>query len=334
MDEQTGRPQSRRTEPRARGQRPCSCVSDPVWQPDALGRAQQWHDRWAERADQLSHSPIPALRRSQRLALTQGFVLSVAQARAAGLTSAQLRSLVRRRIWSAPRRAVLAVLDPGTDAYDRAALAAAAANLTLPESVASHESAAIVWGLPVLSVPARPIVTGAPGRFGHVAAAASASSGARSVRYRPLARRRGDQRRPDHRGSGPGSPRLGADGGRCGVEGGVDRPGGIAPQRESDDRLAGQPGGPLGGRTGGPAGRIAAGIACPSLLAQGRTAGPEAAGLDQCGPGQGRSAVSRAASGDRSRRHAQVRPGSRRVTRRKAPARSCSNGPAIASSGC
>ncbi|HEY2982923.1 MAG TPA: type IV toxin-antitoxin system AbiEi family antitoxin domain-containing protein, partial [Jatrophihabitantaceae bacterium] len=57
------------------------------------------------------------------LALRQGFVATRAQARDLGMPDADVRRLVRRGDWSAPRRGVLAVAPLSDDSY--AALAAA-----------------------------------------------------------------------------------------------------------------------------------------------------------------------------------------------------------------
>ncbi len=58
-----------------------------------------------------------------------------------------------------PRRGVLAVVHPEGDPRMAAALAATAAALIRPESVVSHDSAAILYGLPVLHLPRGPMLT-------------------------------------------------------------------------------------------------------------------------------------------------------------------------------
>jgi very-short-patch-repair endonuclease len=91
------------------------------------------------------------------LALRQGFVGTRAQARDLGVPDADVRRLVRRGDWSAPRRGVLAVVPSSDDSH--AALAAAAATLVRPGHVISHRSAAALLGLPVLHRPAHPELT-------------------------------------------------------------------------------------------------------------------------------------------------------------------------------
>src|SRR5260221_7532278 len=113
-----------------------------------LAGLRAWRVRWADRVELLGRSASPAVHRAERIALTQGFVLTVGQARAAGITSAQARSLVRLRQWFSPRRATLGIVNVGTDALGRAALAASAAALVRGGSVVSHESAAVLLGLP------------------------------------------------------------------------------------------------------------------------------------------------------------------------------------------
>jgi hypothetical protein len=138
---------------------------DPIWPSDTwddgLDPVQRWRARWADRRADLTAGSA-TVDRACAFALRQGFVLTNAQARAAGLIDAELRSLVRRREWSSPRRGVLAVIHPDTDAHAHAALAATAAALVRANTVVSHESAAILHGLPVLREPGAPILTIAP----------------------------------------------------------------------------------------------------------------------------------------------------------------------------
>jgi very-short-patch-repair endonuclease len=122
----------------------------------APSRAQQWRASWARRAATVAVTP----------ALEQGFVLTHAQCYALGFSSAQLRRLIRREIWWAPRRAVIAVVHPEGDDDVRATLAASAAALLRPGSGVSHESAATMHGLPVLHRPPRPRLTVDHGRSG------------------------------------------------------------------------------------------------------------------------------------------------------------------------
>lgn len=126
-------------------------LGDPVLDPwaDQLTPAQRWRTAWADRAAGVTE---PA-------ALETGFGLTHAQCVALGYSPAQRCTLVRRGVWSAPRRGVVAVVHPNGDIKVAAALASTAAALIRPGSVISIESAAIVYGLPVLDVPTKPILT-------------------------------------------------------------------------------------------------------------------------------------------------------------------------------
>ena len=74
-----------------------------------------------------------------RHAAGHGFVLTGEQAAALGVDAAARRRLLRRSVWTVPRRGVLAVLAPDEDL--RPILAATAAALAKPGSVISHERA-------------------------------------------------------------------------------------------------------------------------------------------------------------------------------------------------
>jgi very-short-patch-repair endonuclease len=116
-----------------------------------------WSTRWNVRARELE-SVDATTRAAGRVATTQGFVLTRAQALAAGVSAGTLRGLIRRGKWAAVRRNVVSVVT-AKDVEDRIVIAAAAAALSWPGAVISHQSAAIVHGLPVLARPIRPIVT-------------------------------------------------------------------------------------------------------------------------------------------------------------------------------
>jgi hypothetical protein len=118
-----------------------------------------WQQLWADRAETLVRTGSNEQRCAARLAMQQGFVLRPAQWQAAGITPARRRSLVRRKVWSAAARSISAVVHPGADDLSRAALAAAAAVVLRPSTVVSHESAAILHGLPVRSMPSVATVT-------------------------------------------------------------------------------------------------------------------------------------------------------------------------------
>ena len=106
---------------------------------------------WKRTARELSRcSPAHAL------ACRQGFVLTRDQARGCGMADADLRSLVRRELWTAPRRGVVSPLTPTVATTEIAATALA---LVRPDTVVSHTSAAALWGLPLLAPVERPSVT-------------------------------------------------------------------------------------------------------------------------------------------------------------------------------
>lgn len=108
--------------------------------------------------------------RASRVALAEslmaaaGGVLTRAQARAAGLTDAQVATQLRRGRWTTARRGVLTLANAGDDAGPdrgdagaRHALAVAArAARSRDRWAGSHRSAALVLGLPVLGRPPSP----------------------------------------------------------------------------------------------------------------------------------------------------------------------------------
>lgn len=128
----------------------------PNWDEPIAARQTAW------RASANALDDAPDLVIAQALALRQGFVLTRNQARCAGVPERLIRSLLRRKTWSLPRRGVLSVLPPEPDGVGTA-LAAAAAALVRPYSVISHASAAVIFGVPVLYAPHRPMLTIEPG---------------------------------------------------------------------------------------------------------------------------------------------------------------------------
>jgi very-short-patch-repair endonuclease len=171
---------------------------DGGWE-ERLSPAAAWRAQWNERVDHLlaSSAVTPlAIRRIQRIALSQGFVVTSAQLLAAGISRAESRSLVRRRLWSAPHRGTLAVtsvsasvsasvsvsisaslstsvsVPAGGDGKVAAALRASAISLTRSGAIVSHESAAVLHGLPTRTTPATATLTLVPtapiGRSGAV----------------------------------------------------------------------------------------------------------------------------------------------------------------------
>jgi very-short-patch-repair endonuclease len=125
---------------------------DPVtiaWDDDSTPGA-RWRAEWAARAQR------------HRRAARHGFVLLRSNST---LTDAQIDARIRREELSAPRHGVIAVIHPRGDDRVSKVLAATAAALVRRGSVVSHESAAILYGLPVLSPLRMPTIT-APGRNG------------------------------------------------------------------------------------------------------------------------------------------------------------------------
>ena len=84
---------------------------------------------------------------------SQGGVLTRAQARAAGLTPAQIDTLLRRGEWSALRRGVYASTAPDDVGAAHALAVAARASGRKQVHAGSHRSAALVLGIPLLGRP-------------------------------------------------------------------------------------------------------------------------------------------------------------------------------------
>lgn len=137
---------------------------------DRLGPVRSRQGEWTgAAADLMSKSAGTATEAATRTAVAQGFTLAHAQARARGLRDADIRRLVRRGDWTAPRRSILSPLPPQPaspspgDALrtygDSVQVAASAAVLGRPGAVVSHESAAALHGLPLLTAVQRPTLT-------------------------------------------------------------------------------------------------------------------------------------------------------------------------------
>jgi very-short-patch-repair endonuclease len=136
-----------------------------------VGPALSWQAAWARCAEEVAAGSAAGA-----LACRQGFVLTHPQSRAAGVSTAESRRLVRRGLWTAPRRNVLCVLPqpaPPPDEDDepqphglRSEIQAAAAALVHPGHVVSHESGALMYGLPVARDPVRPLLTVAEAKGG------------------------------------------------------------------------------------------------------------------------------------------------------------------------
>jgi very-short-patch-repair endonuclease len=128
--------------------------------PVPRGPAGHWYDWWRRAALDLRGGP-------GELAARQGFVLTPAQAAAAGLPRHRLRTLVRRGEWTRPAYGVVSPIGTPGASRQRAirrghVLAASAAALLRPTHVVTGRSAAITYGLPTLSVPERPELTQRP----------------------------------------------------------------------------------------------------------------------------------------------------------------------------
>ncbi len=126
----------------------------------------EWRQWWADRAD-VVQAQWPAL-----WARSAGFVVTTPSAAAAGAGRNLVRRQLRRGVWSAPDRGVVALLGPtaSTDGGDRwsierrtHALAAAAAAVLNPGHVVTGRTAAILVGLPTVDIPERPELTVARG---------------------------------------------------------------------------------------------------------------------------------------------------------------------------
>jgi hypothetical protein len=112
---------------------------------------------WGEIARDLVAEPDLARRAANRIAVGQGFTLTVQQAVSAGLSRSAARWLVRQGAWTAPRRGVLGVLPAGSDG--ERVVAATSAALIRPGFMVSHESAAHLHGIDLLTEPQRPTLT-------------------------------------------------------------------------------------------------------------------------------------------------------------------------------
>lgn len=130
-----------------------------------LGPAAEWDTWWRVAARRAPGAGLPP-------AAHQGFVLSTADLRHAGVTRQQVRTKVEHGSWSAPRTGFVGMVDAtashgvGSDRWSverrEHALACSAASLENPGFVVSRQSAAILTGLPTLVVPSSPLLTATP----------------------------------------------------------------------------------------------------------------------------------------------------------------------------
>jgi hypothetical protein len=129
---------------------------------DWLRPSVAWRAAWVGRSELLREAPRNGTKEDgglRQLALSQGFVVRRQQLTDAGMTTADIRSQLRRQVWWRPRRGTIAVVHPGLEPKCQAALAASAAALTRKAAVVSHQSAAVLYGLPVRSLPPNPVLT-------------------------------------------------------------------------------------------------------------------------------------------------------------------------------
>lgn len=129
----------------------------------ANGAARRDRERraWSDAVDRAAL--VPGAAAAVRIARRQGLVLTPRQAQLTGLCDADVRRLVRRGIWTAPRRGVLSVL-PASGEDDEPSgrdprIAATAAALARPGLVICHRSAALLHFLPLLGAADRPELT-------------------------------------------------------------------------------------------------------------------------------------------------------------------------------
>ena len=121
----------------------------------AVGPARMRQAGWQHACEELVGGEYP---RVAALAARQGFVLSRGQARLCGLPDRDLRRLLRNRTWTAPRRGILCPLPLRVDERPHGGspeIAVAAVVCARAALTASHESAAILYGLPILTAPVR-----------------------------------------------------------------------------------------------------------------------------------------------------------------------------------
>lgn len=120
-----------------------------------IGPVAAWESWW--RSCAISDEPLIQLARAQ------GFVVTSSQVRAAGWDRHDLRREVRRRTWWVPARGtaspVTVVGDDFTAQRRRHAIRASAAVLVRPAHLVSGVSAAIMRGLPTMTVAALPELT-------------------------------------------------------------------------------------------------------------------------------------------------------------------------------
>lgn len=116
-----------------------------------------WQRWWQKQADELAGDLAAAL------ALQHGFVLRTDTLLGLTWSHNDIRRAVRRATWSRPARGVLSPVvvtgDSREDVRRRHALQSSAATLLRPDHIVSGASAAILHGVPTITVPDQPMLT-------------------------------------------------------------------------------------------------------------------------------------------------------------------------------
>lgn len=237
-----------------------------------VGPIRAWQAQWVARARELASRGDDLT----ALAVGQGFVVTRSQVRAAGVSDAEVRRLVRNDTWATPRHGVLSII-PDADGVGRATAATAA--LVRPGHVISHRSAAVLHGLPLLWPPPMPELTACAhstlGRRTRVAVRSAALradelSAWYGAPVTSVARTVSDLARGDRRAG-----LVAAD---AALHERIVTPTELA---EATRRGTGWPGArtaPRGRRAGVRTGRVAAGVAASALRCRRRPATPAVAG--------------------------------------------------------
>jgi hypothetical protein len=147
-------------------------VPDPDWfldQPVVRHTANRgsasidWHAFWREQLALAVRAVDRAVAPAVTLAARQGFVVSVAQLREAGVDDGTRRRLLRRGTWTSAGRGVVAVVRAEGDVRAaervRHALKCSSAALVRPDQAVSGRSAAVLHGLPTRVAPELPETT-------------------------------------------------------------------------------------------------------------------------------------------------------------------------------
>jgi very-short-patch-repair endonuclease len=125
--------------------------------PTGNGPTELWQAWWVQQAEDIGGRP------DTDLAIGQGFVIGREQLRAFGWRDHDIRRVLRRAEWSRPTRGVISPVHVHDEDHlakqKRHALRSCAAAVLRPDHVISGRSAAILHGLPTMSVPQDPVLT-------------------------------------------------------------------------------------------------------------------------------------------------------------------------------